>query len=205
MERRSLTQPLRVEERDGEPTRIEGFASRFYDGSPGTEYTLWKGAVERIMPGAFDELRGNVMALFNHDPSKILGSTRAGSLRLESRAEGLHYSVAPSDTPTSQEVIANVRSGNITGSSFGFRVTDEEWRTEGDTDIREVRKVELSDVSPVTFPAYSGTSAGIRSQEGADEARTSYQSWMDKRQQEADKAFTSDAVNRARAVLADLA
>ena len=202
MERRHIDKPLRVETREDGAARVEGYASRYYDGNPGTEYRLWPGAVERIMPGAFEGIANNVMALFNHDPSRILGSTRAGSLKLEARSDGLFYSVEVPDTPTGKEVSANVRAGNIQGSSFGFRITDEEWRTEDDVDIREVRGVELLDVSPVTYPAYADTSAGIRSTDGADEARTSYDSWKARERQAQDMKLTELRRLHARAVAA---
>ena len=48
--------------------------------------------------------------------------------------------------------------GEITGSSFGFIVTNEEVRREGNLVIREITDVELFDVGPVTYPAYQATS-----------------------------------------------
>jgi HK97 family phage prohead protease len=202
IERRSTTSPLKVEAREDGPSRIEGFAARYYDGTPGTEYGLWENTVERIMPGAFDEASRSdgVMALFNHDPSKILGSTRSGSLKLEASGDGLFYSVTPPDTPTGQEVLANVRSGDITGSSFGFRVTDEEWRSDGSLNIRQIKGVELLDVSPVTYPAYGSTSAGVRADGITDEARSSFDKWNGERRMRA----TEWARQRVRAIQASL-
>ena len=46
--------------------------------------------------------------------------------------------------------------------SIGFIVEDDDWRTENGMDVRELRKIKLFDVSPVTFPAYTATDVGVR-------------------------------------------
>ena len=47
--------------------------------------------------------------------------------------------------------------------SFGFTVILDRWSYEDNIDVRELLKVKLFDVSPVTFPAYSQTECGVRS------------------------------------------
>ena len=49
--------------------------------------------------------------------------------------------------------------------SFGFIVLEDVWQENEGTDVRELLKVKLFDVSPVTFPAYSQTECNIRSAE----------------------------------------
>ena len=49
--------------------------------------------------------------------------------------------------------------------SFGFIVLDDIWQESDGMDIRELIKVKLFDVSPVTFPAYTQTECNIRSAE----------------------------------------
>ena len=171
----------RLENRaEGLPT-ITGLAAVYYDGSPGTEYCLWDDGevriVERILPGTFDAAAASddVRALFNHDPNQLLGRTAAGTLRLELRGEGLGYVIDPPDTPAARTVIEAVRRGDLTGSSFSFDVTAQRWderQAEGGRVeiVREVLGVRLYDVGPVTFPAYSGTSAQARYDVGAEEA-----------------------------------
>ena len=142
-----------------------GFASVFYDGSPGTEFSLGGGVTERIMSGAFDRaiLEDDVRVLFNHDPSLILGRTSAGTASLRVLNEGLEYRVQLPDTGTGRDVAAHLGSGNISGSSFGFSVLQDDWSTEGGENIRSIRDVRLYDVGPVTYPAYTGTTATLRS------------------------------------------
>lgn len=184
IERRNSTVPVKLEQREnGEPGKIRGVAAVYYrSGDPGTEFQLWRGAVERVMPGAFSAAitRDDVRGLYNHDPSAILGRTKAGTMRLRDSDEGLVYEIEPSNTTTYRDVAEHLRRGDIDGSSFAFRVTKEEWRQESDElEIREIREVELFDVGPVTYPAYQGASSGFRSADGTgtDEARQSHQAW----------------------------
>jgi phage head maturation protease len=47
--------------------------------------------------------------------------------------------------------------------SFGFIVESDRWGLEDGMDVRELHKVKLFDVSPVTYPAYPQTDVGVRS------------------------------------------
>lgn len=155
--------------------RIVGYAAVFYSPAlPGTQFTLYGEAVERIMPGAFDRAlrEDDVRALFNHDKSQLLGRTAAGTLRLAADAAGLRYEVSPDpDTELTRRVLSYLRRGEVTGSSFGFLVTDERWRQEGGLVVREVLGVRLYDVGPVTFPAYPGTTAAAERAAAPDAPR----------------------------------
>ncbi len=152
---------------------FSGYAAVFYrPGDPRTEYTLWKprrgkpGAVERIMPGAFTRAirEDNCRALFNHDPSMVLGTTRAGSVRLTEDRVGLFYEIAAGDTTPARNGWIWLKRGEINGSSFSFGVTKERWTNlSTEWDVREIMEVNLYDVGPVTFPAYAATTAHARS------------------------------------------
>ena len=169
-ERRMIQMPVaKIEVRkddDGKQT-IKGYAAVFYDGSEGTEYKLWRGMKERIAPGAFDDvLAADVRALFNHDVNFVLGRTAAGTAKIFVDSRGLGFEITP---PASRaDVIEALERGDVTGSSFTFSVYGEGGKTsyteEGEYEIRTIEKVSaLLDVSPVTFPAYEGTDAYIRS------------------------------------------
>ena len=144
---------------------IQGYAAVFYNGTKGTEYELWAGAVERIMPGAFDRAvseRDDAAALFNHDRNYVLGRVGAGTCQLSIDGKGLRYSITPAKHTVYAYVLEAVQRGDVSGSSFAFTVEDERWVKEKGIDVREVRGVRLFDVSPVLWPAYVGTSAGTR-------------------------------------------
>jgi HK97 family phage prohead protease len=201
MERRFMpieSCPVGIEERDGEGSVIVGYASVFYmPEEPGTEYQLFPDLKERIMPRAFNKAlqeRHNAAALFNHDPNMILGRVSAGTVRLSKDQRGLRYEVKP--PATRADVVESIRRGDVAGSSFGFRVLEQKFRTEEGIDIREIHSVELLDVSPVVYPAYTGTSTAVRAASDADEARTAHAAW---KQEEATAAALADKLARVKA------
>lgn len=150
---------------DDDNKRILGYASVFYDGTEGTEYALWEDMKERIMPGAFDDALSNpddVRGLFNHDPNQILGRTSAGTLALSVDAKGLFYEIEPGDTSFAHDVIESIKRGDVDGSSFAFRVLDEELKKQDGKYVREITRVGLYDVGPVTYPAYEAATSGYR-------------------------------------------
>ena len=167
----TTTPELRVEESEGKGPVISGYAATFWDEEDrGTEFSLWGGAVERIMPGAFDRALTagqDARALYNHDPNLVLGRVSNGSLSLTTDDTGLRYEITPPDTQTARDVRELIRTGAVTGSSFGFIVTREEWihpeAGEEGPSIREIHSVDLHDVGPVTFPAYEASTAEARS------------------------------------------
>lgn len=132
------------------------------------------------MPGAFDEAikKDDVRALFNHDPSAVLGRNKAGTLRLSVDDVGLRYEVTPANTSIYKDVVEHLKRGDVDGSSFQFRTIEDKWTREGNSEIRELRKVQLFDVGPVSFPAYEGASSGVRSDEDAQDAKRSRDEWQ---------------------------
>lgn len=162
---------------DGPPV-IAGYAAVYYrEGDSSTEYRLWPGAVERIKRGAFDNVvkTADVRALFNHDPSHILGRTKAGTLKIWGDEVGLRYEVTPSDTTSYRDVAEMLRRGDVDGSSFQFSARDS-WSMEDGQEVRTLEEMTaLLDVGPVTFPAYTGTTSGTRSEFA--EARSARDAW----------------------------
>lgn len=124
---------------------------------------------EIIAPGAFDDVLNNdVRALFNHDPNFVLGRTASNTLSLSVDNEGLRYEITPPDTQTVRDLVLEpLKRGDITGSSFAFRVADDTWGEDPDGAIvRTIRKFSrLLDISPVTYPAYPDAGASARSLE----------------------------------------
>jgi HK97 family phage prohead protease len=168
IERRYGVSRWGVEERKaGGLPRLVGYAAVFFDRSDpaGTELEL-SAYVERIAPGAFSRTirEDDVRALFNHDSDNLLGRTRSGTLRLSVDSRGLRYEIDLPDTTVGRQVAALVRRGDVTGSSFAFDTRDYREYWEGSTRIRELTDLKLYDVGPVTFPAYSGTTAGVRAE-----------------------------------------
>lgn len=158
-ELRTLTEGLSFRSEDG-VLRAGGYAARF-----GKLSQNLGGFVERIAPGTFSKTiqEADVRALFNHDPNFVLGRNRSGTLRMEEDAEGLAYEVDLPDTALGRDVATLLERGDISGSSFGFRVISDEWgETESGFPMRTLTQVALRDVGPVTFPAYSDASSSLR-------------------------------------------
>lgn len=119
---------------------------------------------EVIAAGAFDDADiSDVRALFNHDPSKLLART-PGTLKLTIDERGLFYSFEAPNTTSGNDLIESLRRGDITQSSFAFRVLEQEWiEKKGEKELRRITKIELvQDVSPVTYPAYKNTDVALR-------------------------------------------
>jgi|FLYL01.1.fsa_nt_gi HK97 family phage prohead protease len=121
---------------------------------------------ERVARGAFrDTLDRDVRALWNHDPNHVLGRTRSGTLRLAEDDVGLAVEILLPPTRTAEDLAALVDRGDVSQMSFAFRTLDEAWAVEGSTPVRTLVRVELWDVSPVTFPAYPDTDVALRNLE----------------------------------------
>ena len=107
----------------------------------------------------------DVRALFNHNPDHVLGRTTSGTLQLSIDARGLAYVVNPPDTQLANDLITSMRRKDITGSSFGFCVTRDQWTDNADGTLsgRILEVSTLLDVSPVTYPAYDSATSQVRS------------------------------------------
>lgn len=181
MEQRAIRRAPEIRASGEGPTQVVGYAAVFYrENDPSTEYELWPGVIERVMPGAFDRALGedDVRALFNHDPDNLLGRTKSGTTRLSVDTVGLRYEIDldPKD-PLHARVANMLERGDLDGSSFQFSTRTDTWRMDGGKEIRELRDVKLYDVGPVTFPAYEGASSGARSNDLA-ETRSSRDKWV---------------------------
>ena len=178
------TKTIGLETREDGTTTLSGHAAVFYRADePGTQYELWSGAVERIERTAFDAAieRDDVRALFNHDSNYPLGRTSSKTLKLSVDERGLKFSVDLPDTQAGRDVAESVRRGDVSGASFGFVVTDQEWRTEDGMDVRSIAGVELYDVGPVTFPAFEATDVSVRSDEDVEAAKAAHEAFKSAR------------------------
>lgn len=178
LERRHATQPqskVEVRAESDKPKLITGYAAKFYSASDrGTEFNLWGEVWERIMPGAFDRAiseRHDVRCLFNHDADNVLGRTTSGTCRLQIDSTGLRYEADenPNDV-TWSATAAKIARGDVSGSSFSFWVRKESWTDDGERIIREILDVDLDDVGPVTFPAYTAATSATRGLDSSIEA-----------------------------------
>ncbi len=146
--------------------RLEGYAALF-----GTEAQIGAGMVETIAPGAFVSTlaqRSDILALVDHDPARVLGRTKSGTLRLSEDTRGLAFDLDVPDTQAGRDVLALAERGDLGGMSFGFSARDDEIHG----NRRELRAVDLFEISVVAaFPAYDGTVINARAKPGMFPAR----------------------------------
>lgn len=156
---------------------------------------------EVIRPGFFARAIADgddVVARVEHGMHGELPFARvkSGNLTLTETADYMEWRAQPIDAPDVTSLMARLESGDgsapvMDGTSFAFRVEDSDpeqvrWHDseDGMLPLRElISAKQVSDVSPVTFAAYEGTSVGLRSAEtifneyvtstGADEPKPS--------------------------------
>jgi HK97 family phage prohead protease len=139
--------------------------------------------VEEIDAHALDEAdMSDVVLNFNHDNSLLLAGTRNGSLSLDLRNDGLYQTSKIIDTTQGRDVMMLVQSGLISKMSFAFTIArdGEEWTERDGKEYRKITKIDrLYDVSLVTFPAYSQTSAWARG--NSDDLAERHKALMERR------------------------
>lgn len=145
---------------------ISGYAAVFNSDSEPLPF------IERIAPGAFQrslKSRNEIKLLWNHDASEPMASLRGGSLRLWEDARGLAYEAKLVNTTRGRDVAELIRSKVVDAMSFGFSVIKDTWDERG---VRTLESVRLSEISVVSFPAYSATAGtvSVRSAEGGIDA-----------------------------------
>ena len=126
--------------------------------------------VERICKGAFKKALGraeDVRILLNHNWDRDLGGLADHNLELDEDAIGLHARAVIKDA----DVAKKARNGDLVGWSFGFTDRDVENGEEKGVALREVRDLDLYEVSLIDrskIPAYDGTLVAVRT---ADESK----------------------------------
>ena len=139
---------------------FSGYAAVFDSPSQPLPFT------ETIRSGAFAKTlksRNNVKMLINHDPGRVLASTRSGTMRLAEDSKGLMVDADLPPTTDGRDMSILLARQDISQMSFGFSVPPggDSWSDDGK--VRELRQIRLHEVSIVSFPAYEATSANVRS------------------------------------------
>lgn len=142
--------------------KVEGYAAIF-----NTEADLGEFR-ECIAPGAFRrtlESRCNIRALYNHQPSAVLGTLNGKTLELREDAKGLHFSLKLPDTTVGRDVAELVKRGDVSGCSFGFKVAanGDKWEQRGGKIVRTLTDVDLAEITLTSDPVYKDTTLALRS------------------------------------------
>ena len=141
-------------------TKLVGYAAVFDSPSEPLPFT------EFVRRGAFTKTLNDgadVRLLIDHE-GVPLARTKSGTLVLTEDDRGL---LVESDldpmNPDAARLISALRRGDISQMSFAFRTVKDNWSDDRRT--RELREVQLFDVSVVTFPAYESTVAELRAKQ----------------------------------------
>lgn len=162
-----------TEDGTGMPTMVINFA-RFNEW---TEIdSFFEGRfLERMAPGAFKktfrEQADQIRPIFQHGRDPQAGSKPLGPIEnLREEDDGAWADVQLLDADYVREIVPGLRAG-LYGASFAFQVTREDVRQDPKPSDenpqglpeRTIKEVRLHEFGPVTFPAYAGTSTGVRS------------------------------------------
>lgn len=155
MERRFNTRAADIVSEEGRT--IKGYASTF-----DSLYPMYEGYNETIARGAFDGCDfSDVVALFNHESELLLARTKdgVGTLKLSVDQKGLYFEFEALNTTVGNDVLENIKAGNIRGCSFAFTVSEQKVEEFANGScLRTILKIDkLYDVGPVVNPAYEDT------------------------------------------------
>lgn len=125
---------------------------------------------ERVRPGAARRAlreQQDIRHLENHDPHYILGRTSAGTTTLKETSRGVEFETVLGSRSYELDLVQSVERGDISQCSWAFiNAVQPEWKEESDGQgkrilVRELVDFDIDDISVVTYPAYSGTHAGL--------------------------------------------
>jgi HK97 family phage prohead protease len=142
-----------------EGRKLIGYAARFDTPAKIADFT------EIILRGAFGaSLKSgrDIIAMVDHDQSKVLARTRSGTLKVAEDSTGLAFELQVPDTTAGRDALALAERGDLGGMSFGFLVPEggEAW----DGNRRTLTAIDLYEISVVNaWPAYDGTTVSARS------------------------------------------
>lgn len=161
---------------------------------------------EIIEGGALDKTDlTDVRFLVNHDTSRIpLARSRRNNgnstmqLSVDEFGMSIRVSLDVENNSEARALYSAVERGDITGMSFMFAISDEEWEElDSDHPTRRIKEIStVVEVSAVTFPAYESTEINARSKEALDNARSLVET---QRQQNANPVETGSELELAKA------
>ena len=151
---------------------IRGLAAPFLEWSANLG-----GFRERIARGAFARTlrEGRQWMLHHHNMANVVGSTDGGTLRLYEGERGLMFELDAPDTTLGSDLVELVGRGDIAGVSIGFSVrtanAERWWEGQDGMLYRELRDIDLTEISTTAIPAYPTTSLSVDALTGQRRSR----------------------------------
>ncbi|WP_282125639.1 HK97 family phage prohead protease [Marinifilum flexuosum] len=159
---------IKIKEEENKNPRIVGYAAKY--NQPSELLVGYKNGktirfYEYILPGAFGDCleTSDPRAYWNHDTNEVLARKSNGTLDLWLDETGLGYSFELAPHFRGDYLKYHIEKGDIRESSFGFVVESDRWEIVDGVYRRYIEKIsKLTDVSPVSVPAYPNTEASLR-------------------------------------------
>lgn len=133
------------------------------------------GFIETLKRGCItDETikNSNIVFTYNHQRDRILARSKygKGNLNLQVRDDGVYFSFEAPNTTLGNDVLEDIRCGNLSQCSFAFTIPNKEgaqrWYKEDGVLHRDVYAIDqLYDCSIVVDPAYDDTYVAARNAE----------------------------------------
>lgn len=163
---RSVPFHLERADDDNDGLTLEGYAAVFDEP---TRIDSWEGNFDEVIKrGAFRKtLKERTPVLqFDHGSHPLVGSLPIGSIETAREDDhGVYVKARLHDNWLVEPVRDAIRSGAVDGMSFRFSVVRETWHDrKDDVPLRELVEIRSPELGPVVFPAYGGTSVGVRSE-----------------------------------------
>lgn len=117
---------------------------------------------ERMAQGSVN-LSNDMVGLFDHDTSMVVGRVSAGTMEVRSDSNGVSFTAYPPDTTWAKDLLVSMKRGDIRGCSFRMMVNEDAWYVEQGQVCRDVLSAEISELTITSMPAYPATTAEARS------------------------------------------
>ncbi len=162
------TAPVTFHERatDDTPAGISGTGIVF-DSDSGDMGAYGLRIVERIDRGAVRRALAehpDIVVSYNHDLSRVLGRTSAGTARVWTTPKGVHYHATPPQSEYARDAERSIKRGDVRGSSFMFIPAREriDQRSDGTLVVTVLDIERIAEMGPTSLPAYAATDAYSR-------------------------------------------
>jgi len=161
-ETREMTQEIQIREAEDGKRTLSGYAVKW--GRKSHVLGYFRKFREQFQKGAFSDslIEDDQRFLWSHDPSKVLGRTKNGTLRLEEDDIGLRFELDLPDTTLGEDAYKSIKRGDVDGVSFGFQMISHDLDEDDDMPLRTITKARLLEVSAVAFPAYPDSEVSAR-------------------------------------------
>lgn len=104
---------------------------------------------ERFSRGSLSEHKQGTALHVEHNPMRLLGNTRSGTLKLRNTERGLEFSA---ELPQSaSDIKESIQRRDYAGASVGFEIEKETWSG----NLRTIDKAVLHEISIVSKPAHA--------------------------------------------------